>query len=957
MRQIISGLGLVFAVFVLQCAALHGAEPWQGEVKKPWLPDIEVKKYALENGLTVILHEDHKVPMVAVNVTYKVGSKDDVPGRSGFAHLFEHMMFEGTRHHDPGYSGPFYRYMIDARAETDYDRTDYYNTVTSNALERVLWLEADRMGFLLPAVTPTKLRSVRSVVKNERRQTHENIPLGGLWEAMYGALYPPGHPYHQPIIGSMADLSAARLEDFEPFARKRYAPNNAILCLAGDFDPTLAKGWIEEYFGPLRRARVTTPPRPESVRLDQPRRVITTDRVAHGVVAMAWPTVPVQDPDAAALDVLASVLGGDSRWNRLFRALEYDRQIATSVNTYHTTRQLAGDFTIVINAAVGQRPEDLIAVVDAEIDRMKTVGPTAEEIRKVKLEKRTAQIALLESVSSKAKVLNQHAAIFGDPLAYCSVLAKVFAVTPDDVRRVARAYLGVGRVELFVRPGDRATSDPARAIDPAETDAEVVVMGAPILEVLDRTVKPVVGPAPLFIPPRFKRRRLANGLELLISELHELPKVRLKLVVRSGETSSPAGKGGVSSLTVKLLREGTKARDTTALEAELIEIGADLWTQEWSESSSLEMVTATRHLNRALEVFADVVLNPSFADQEFLRLKRGRLEYLKDRSIDPNDISEDVFPRLLYGLFHPYTGSKLGTLKLVGSIAREHVVAFYRSHFVPANVVIVVAGDVDADVIAAALDARIGKWQPGPVPLRPVLPARPPPAPSGTIYLIDQPGAAQSVLSIGRIGAGLRSPDRNALLVLKKALSGRINWKIRDEKAYTYDFSENFDFREGAGPFVGRGAVETIATKNALADIFKRMNEFAHETTTTEEEISELRDSMLPDFINNFETTSDVASQFGYLASHQLPDYYFAREPRRFAKVVPADIDRLAQKYFSPYRMTVLIVGDRSVIEHSLRTLPFVKNVRLLDAQGKPVLETVALKPAPAGTSAMAKTP
>jgi zinc protease len=957
MRHKIGGLGLVCTAFASHCALLVGAEPGQGDVKQPWIPDIQVEKYTLKNGLTVILHEDHKARMVAVNVTYNVGSKDDAPGRSGFAHLFEHMMFEGSEHHDPGFSGPIYRYMIDGRAETDRDHTVYYDTVSSNALERVLWLEADRMGFVLPAITPAKLKSVRAVVKNERRQSHDNVPLGGLWDSLYAALYPPGHPYRQPIIGSMADLSAAQLGDFNPFARRRYAPNNAFLCLAGDFDPVLAIGWIEKYFGPLRRARLTDPPRPDPIRLGKPRRVILTDQVAHAVAVLAWPTVPAQDPDAAALDVLASILGAGWRWNRLIRALKYDRQVASSVSASHTKLQLAGHLEITIDGSVGRKLEDLIGIVDAEINRLKTDGPTDDEVRRVKIEKRTSQIDLLDSVASKAKVLNQYAATFGDPLAYRTVLANVFAITPDDVKRVARAYLGPGRIELTIYPGERATSEWSADVEPVVSEHTGVVLGAPILEMLDRSLVPDVGPAPVFFPPRFRRRRLANGLDLLVSARHELPKVRLKLVVRSGETSSPPGKEGLSALTVKLLREGTLARDAIALERDVSEIGASLWTQEWMESSSVEMETPTRSLDRALDLFADVVLNPSFVDQEFLRLKLGRLEYLKDRAVDPNDISEDVFPRLLYRAPHPYGRPKLGTLETVRSITREDVVAFYGRNFVPANTALVIVGDVAPDVIATGIETRFGAWRPGPVPPRPKLHPVSSSIASGTIYLIDRPGAAQSVLSIGRIGAGLRSADRNALILLKKALSGRISWKIRDEKAYTYEFSETFDFREGAGPFVGRVSVQTMETGNALAEIFKQTNEFARDAGTTEDDLSELKDSMLPDTINRFETIADVAGQLGYLAAHRLPNHYFALEPARFAKVIPADVDRLARKLFLPGRMTVLVVGDRAVIEDSLRSLPFVKSIRVLDAQGNPILESVALKPAPASTSAMATSP
>ncbi len=438
MRHLVCGLRLTCAVFMSQCALVGSAEPPQSEVRKPWLPEIQVESYTLANGLTVILHEDHKAPMVAVNVTYKVGSKDDVPGRSGFAHLFEHMMFEGSAHNDSGFTGPIYRYLIDGRAETDRDCTIYYDTVTSNALERVLWLEADRMGFFLSAITPAKLRNARSVVKNERRQMHDNVPLGGLWETLYAALYPPGHPYRQPIIGSMADLSAAQLADFEPFARRRYAPNNAFLCLAGDFDLNLARLWIEKYFGPLLRARLIDPPRPEPIRLVKTVRMSLTDQVAHAAAVLAWPTVPEDDRDAAALDVLASILGGGSRWNRLFRALEYDRQLATTVSASHTKHRLAGHLELIIEARAGQRFDDLIKIVDVEIERIKADGPTDDEVRKVKIEKRTSQIDLLDSVASKAKLLNQSAAAFGEPLAYRSLLARVFAVAPDDVRWVAQ---------------------------------------------------------------------------------------------------------------------------------------------------------------------------------------------------------------------------------------------------------------------------------------------------------------------------------------------------------------------------------------------------------------------------------------------------------------------------------------------------------------------------------------
>jgi len=364
MTRGIIGLGLAWVILMAQVTALAADEP-----RKPRVPQLKVEQYTLPNGLTVTLHEDHKTPVVAVNVWYKVGSKDEQPGRTGFAHLFEHLMFLGSKHHNEDFSRPLEKLGADDNATTDTDRTDYYETVPGNALELALWLESDRMGFLLPAMTQVKLDNERDVVKNERRQTVDNVPYGQAEQVMLEALYPQGHPYHHSVIGSMADLSAARLADVAAFFRTHYVPNNALLCVAGDFEPARARQWIEKYFGPLPRGPAVTPIKPSVPRLPAAKHIQLTDAVSLPRAQLCWPTVPANHPDEPALDVLAAVLGGLPKENRLFRALMYDRQLAAQVGASHPTMLLSGTFDVELYARPGQKLDELVKIANAEIER------------------------------------------------------------------------------------------------------------------------------------------------------------------------------------------------------------------------------------------------------------------------------------------------------------------------------------------------------------------------------------------------------------------------------------------------------------------------------------------------------------------------------------------------------------------------------------------------------------
>ena len=931
-------LGLVFTAG----AAARGAEPRDAKV-----PALKVEKYTLPNGLEVILHEDHTTPVVGVNLWYKVGSKDEKTGRTGFAHLFEHLMFQGSKDHDSEYFGPIEKVGADINGSTSQDRTNYYETLPSNALELALWLESDRMGFLLPALTQAKLDNQREVVKNERRQSYDNAPYGQAPEKINAALYPADHPYHHSVIGSMADLSAAGLADVSAFFRTYYAPNNASLCIAGDIDPAKAKVLVEKYFAPLPSGPKVVRLKPDVPTLEAEKRLTMTDRVTLPRAYLVWPTVPTNHPDEPALDVLASVLGQLSRENRLYKALVYERQIAASVLASHQTSMLSGEFEVTLNARPGQALDALVKVADAEIERLKADGPTADEVRKARNSTESRLILNLQSFGPRADFLNANNVLSNDPLAYIGDLKKLFAVTPDDVKRVAKQYLTLGRVRLDVNPGPPTARAPEVAVDPKSQAPMVSPPALAVKDDFDRSQMPKVGPVPKYTPPAVVRRKLSNGLEVLIAERHDLPILSAELVVKGGETLVPTDRHGLAALTAALLREGTAKRDSLTLAGDLGEIGATLMAQGALEDSTVGITTLTEHTAKALDLLTDVLLHPSFPEAELKRLKAQRLASIRARGDNAISVASVVLPKVLYGGEHPYgrPGSSRfrpnpGTVASVSAITRGDVVAFYEKLFTPANSSLIVVGDTTPDAILPALEKAFGGWKPG-ASAKAKLPEPKPPSKGVTVYLVDKPSAAQSFLAVGEIGVPRRTPDYVPLSVLNAVLGGqfssRLNLNLREDKGYSYGASSSFAFRLGPGPFTAGTAVQTSVTKEALAEIVKEVTEIVGPRPVTKAELEFAKDRLIRGFPTEFETTHAVANTLSELVLHDLPDDEFTTFTTRVNAVTLDEVNRVARKYLHPDRLTIVVVGDRAKIEGPLKTLPFVSAIHLLDVEGNPV--------------------
>jgi len=910
------------------------------------LPPIPYTQFTLPNGLRVILHEDHSTPIVAVNVWYHVGSKNEVPGRTGFAHLFEHMMFQGSK----GYNDDYFKALQEVggtlNGSTNVDRTNYWEVVPSNFLERAIFLEADRMGGLLEAMTEAKLANQRDVVKNEKRQNYDNRPYGLAGARIAEILYPADHPYHWLTIGSLDDLTRASMDDVKDFFRRYYTPNNASLVIAGDIKPAEARRLVEKHFGPIKRGPAVQPVRAAQPRLNGAVRQGMEDRVSSPRVSIVWHTVPALSRDEAPLDVLAAVLGRGKN-SRLYRTLVYERQIAQDISANNNSRELAGTIQITATPRRGVSLDSLEAAIDREIAAIIASPPAESELQRAYNASEAALIYSLQTVGGfggKSDQLNEYAVYTGNPGYFEQDLARYRAVTPAEVQRVAKSFLTPNRLIFTVTPrarepqAARAGAGTSGGAQPnTEAGDEETAAGARNLN----ASLPAGGPDPSFTLPSVQRRKLSNGLDVLIVEHHELPVVTMNLLVKAGSAADPADRAGLATVTADLMDEGTTSRSALEISNQLASIGANLTSAADWDSNRLTLTTLTRHLEPALAVFSDVLQNPAFAANEVNRIRASRLQALaQDRDVATN-IAADVYAALLYGRTHPYGHSQSGTEASLGALTADQLRSFHGGFYRPNNAALIVVGDVIPDRVVAQLERALGGWKAGPVPEVKV------DAPAAerdrtTIYVVDRPGAAQSVINIGHVGASRSTPDYFTRLVLNQILGGafvsRVNLNLREDKGYSYGARTTFTYRRGPGPFLASAGVQTAVTKESVAEFLKELRGIRGDIPVTQRELDEAKQSLVRGFPRTFETPAQIATRLADVVLYGLPDDYFNGYIAGIQKVTTADVARVANAAIDPSRLAILIVGDRSVIEPGLRSLDSIgATVTVLDAEGNPV--------------------
>ncbi len=909
----------------------------------PTGPNLAIQAYQLPNGLKVVLHKDTTVPRVSVCVAYHVGSKNEQAGRTGFAHFFEHMMFRGTKN-VPNYDIPLQEAGAQSNAFTSEDMTVYFETVPSDFLERALYLEAERLAFLPSALDQDKFDTEREVVKNERRQSVDNVPYGQASEALLAALYPAGHPYSWSVIGSMKDLDSASLDDLRQFFYQFYHPGNATLCLAGDFDSDQARAWIARYFEPLRAGtapqKVVGPPTPPVSKA-----LTLADAVQMPRLYWTWPSVADDHPDAPALDLLASVLtGGDAA--RLTRALVRDQRVVQDVSADSDTHEIAGQFNISATAAEGQTIDAVREALGRELDKLRQQPPTAPELARALAKFEKSTYTSLTAPLGRAMILAIGYSQYNDPTWYRKDFDRYLKVSVGDLRRVANTYLVADKVELIVRP--------ATEFDPPKKPIEAGPLPGPdtnpqAAALPDRTPATpgpnwaaMPGPStPLaFQPPAFTRATLSNGVDVWIGSWHTLPIVSMRLLVQAGTADDPAGKSGLAALTGRLLEQGTEEKSATELAEALDTLGASLVVTTGPDHTAYNMSVLAHQLDPSLNLLSETLRRPRFDPADFDREKDLLLTDLRQGPDSPGWIAQRAFRTLLFGANHPYGNPAQGFISTVKELTLADVKQFHASLFGPKGAVIVVVGDVDAATLVPQLEKAIGAgWTgagSGPKPRPEVTEAAKP----SVVYLVDKPGAVQSVISVGRRWVDRADPSYFATLIGNRILGAdflsRLNQNLREEHGYSYGAGSTFIFRRSASTWSASTSVRADVTAESLGEVIKELNGLAADRPFTVEEINTARGAEAQSYPEAFESPAGIAAVLEEMATHHLPLNYVETYLNQLQATTSEQIEQAMTTVVKPEERLILVVGDRAQIEPRLKELGF-STIVPVDTDGHPI--------------------
>ena len=917
----LSSVVLVLALAILGC----GAQSNKSATSVNDIPKLEFEKFTLPNGLAVILSEDHRLPLVAVNLWYHVGPAYEAEGRTGFAHLFEHMMFQGSKHVE---GDSHFRFLeaaggSDLNGTTDFDRTNYFETVPSNQLELALWLESDRMGYLLDVLDQKKLSNQQDVVRNERRQSVENQPYGIVEEAMFHQLFPKNHPYYADVMGSHADIQAAKLDDVKQFFKSYYAPNNASIAIVGDIDRAATKALVEKYFGPFKRGEPVTKPNVQTPKLTAERRAVITDRVELPRVFIAWITSPFFAPGDADADIAATVLG-DGKSSRLYKALVYDKQIAQSVSAQQNSLMLGSVFNLDVTARPGHTAEEIEKAIDEELSRFRESGPQQAEVDRARNVIETRIIQRLENLGGFGGVadrLNMYNHFLDTPDYLAKDIQRYRDVTPASVKTFVQEQLGQNaRVVVHGVPGKQDLGPEVPTPNAAEVAAGT---GAESVNADEswrsQPPKPAaIRAAQLPVPKSFQ---LPNGLTVLVNERPGLPIVSASLVVKTGSGANPVDKPGLANFTSAMLDEGTMSRPSLQIADEVAQLGGSLSTGSTMDSMYVAASSLARTFPQMLELLVDVVRHPNFPEDEIQRQRASRLASLVQQREDPNQSASVVTAAALFGPSHPYGFAEIGTDNSNKAMMRDDLQKFWSQNFVANNAALIVSGNITVNDLKPLVEKALGDWQKGtPAADMPGQPT----TTTARVVFVDKPGAPQTQVRVASIGVPRNTPDYAALRVLNEALGGlfssRINLNLREEHGYTYGAFSQFVFRRSAGPFLVGTGVRTNVTGPAVTEILKELKRI-RESDLKPDELSLARDSLIRSLPADFETSSSAASTTASIFVYDLGLDYYAKLPERFSTVTAADVRSVAEKYIAPDKMIVVAVGDRSKIAGEMQKL------------------------------------
>lgn len=864
--------------------------------------NIDYELFRLDNGLTTIVHPDHSTPTVYVGIWYGVGSKDEPPGRTGFAHLFEHLMFQGTENREGEYFAPFTKAgATGMNGTTSEDRTNYFATVPTGALDMALWMESDRMSNLLGAVTQEALDEQRGVVQNEKRQG-ENRPYAGVYDRVRANVYPAGHPYRHSVIGSMEDLDAASLEDVHEWFDTYYGASNAVLVLSGDIDVATAKEKVTHFFSGAPAGVPLVKPQQWIPEIRENRKEVLYDRVGQIRINRTWALPNLKDRDTTLMYLVNETLANNKN-APLQKRLVDDMQLATGLRGGAYGQVINGENNLTINLRNGVDPEAVIAVVDEVIAAYLEEGPDAQILENAKLGINMSMLSSMESKSSMGRMLAEGQLYTNDPLWVKQELAWLNEATAEDVKAVAKRWLSRGYFEITVLPfPEYVTGEDA----------------------VDRSAVPVVSDVSGIQFPEINTATLDNGMQVVVAQSGELPLIDVAIRVGTGNMADAPDAPGISDAVFALMQRGTERWDANELAAEKDRIAMDSQMSANIENSSFGYRILSGNLQASLDIAAEVLENPTFPEEELVKFQQQVLAYLTNIQRNPARNATGLYRRALYGADHPLGG--VWTPDLVENLNRGRIEDFHAREIAPDNMTVFMIGDIDIDTATAALEASFGRWRAKSASAkRPVGPA----ISSGPrVILVDQPGALQSTIRAGHSLAPFDAEGNTELTVVNGVFGAdfeaRINMNLREDKAWSYGMNSGIlRVATGDQALVVAGSVQTDKTMESLQEIMREYREYVTTRPATPAELERVKLNRTRSLPGRFASKRGFLSSMIASDSYGLPYDYAENTAARVEAVTLEGVNNRARDVIRPGELTWVIVGDLDEIEQKVRSLNY----------------------------------
>jgi len=894
-----------------------------GQQKPYFNPDqinIPYTRYVLDNGLTLIVHEDHKAPIVAVNVWYHVGSKNEKTGRTGFAHLFEHLMFNGSENFNKDYFQALEGIgATDLNGTTNNDRTNYFQNVPTAALDQVLFLESDRMGHLAGAIDQAKLDEQRGVVQNEKRQG-ENQPYGREWEIITHATYPVGHPYSWTVIGSMEDLNAASLADVKEWFKTYYGPSNAVLSIAGDVKPDEILTKVKKYFGDIPPGPSLVKPGLNNAKRIEDSRGYYEDRVPEAKISMVWNVPQWGSRETTLLDLTTDLLSS-GKTSRLYKKLVYEDQTASRASAYINPMEIAGNVYIEVLVKPGKTVEEVEKTINSVLQELLDKGPTQEELDRVRSNYFSNFLKGIERIGGfggKSDILATNEIYGGSPDYYKNTLKYVSEATVADIQKVSKEWLGSGKYVLVCQPFPSLKSD-AAGVD----RSKLPELGTPV-------------PSPF---PDLQKATLKNGLKVILAQRKGVPTIVGGLVMNAGYASDVLSKPGLASFAMDMLDEGTASLNSLQISDQLQLLGASIRASSDLDASYVNFNTLKQTFDPTLDLMADIVLNPSFPQKEFDRLKKEHLNNIEREKSEPFSMALRVLPKVLYGTGHAYgnpiNGS--GYDASVQSIMPADIRKFYNSWIKPNNSTFIVVGDVEMKDLVAKLESKFDGWKKGVVPENVI--AKLNTGSGKKIYLINRPESTQSVILAAYLTTPYGQISQPALNAMNNILGGdfvsRLNMNLREDKHWSYGAGSFVWDARGQRPFVAFVQVQTDKTKESIQEIEKELNLIIKDKPITNDEFKRVQQNMMLQLPGMWETNGSVSGSIVEQVKFNLNDEYYKTYDAKVRKLTREELQQLGVQVVKPELVNWFVVGDKSKILDKLKELGI--EIVEVDADGEVV--------------------